>query len=248
MYKFFVLIFIAAYSTVSLAERCQPLLAPKLDDWTGVYPTFAQNGFEFLKQPISVSQQEAQTLVNDIRSYFIERNLPITHQNLPVLEHDRFVPGNDEFTFSPRLYNFLHNTKHPVFKKIYAQVNEVLKNPKEYLERGIPCEKIHVALRVGFTEAPLYEGLKENPEIVYHQDKLYTRILAPLLGTPTEVYCPILNKRMDLPLGQGTLITGKMLSVKKATWHRAQGIFPEDRVLLVITCTEMTELERLRYF
>jgi len=245
--RFFFLFFIAIASASTFAERCQPLLASKLDNLNGFQPTFSNNGFEFLTSPLSISELEAQTLVDDIRRYFNERNLDLSHQNLPVLEGNLHLAVSNEFSYSPRLLDYLRNTRHPIYRKIHEQVLQIVQNPKKYLERGIPCEKIEVALRIGFKEAPLYKAFEISIETTYHQDILYTRILAPLLGSPTEVYCPILERRMDLPMRVATLITGNKLSKKNATWHRAQGIFDEDRVLLVLTCTSMTEWERSQF-
>lgn len=202
-------------------------------------PNMKQHGFEFLREPFFISTSEAQSLVNAIRSYFEFNGYPLKYVGLPLsndpslMEHVQGMPAN-KF-----LAEYLLDIGEPTYLKLRLQAQEMLKNIKKYFPESYAiCERFHMSLRVGFKESPLYEKTAFGQNLQrFHQDQVYTRLLAPLLGLPTEIYSPTLKTRLNIPMGITTKITGTLLNAETATYHRVQELKQEDRALLVVTCT-----------
>ncbi len=208
-----------------------------------LHPNMKQHGFEFLRAPISISTDEAQSLVNAVRAYYKNKGYPLKFVSLPILDNFDFAERVDKIIADQFLQKYLINISEPTYLKIRTQIETLMKNFNTYFPEDVICEDFHMGLRIGFQESPLYEKTDFGAKLQkFHQDGGFTRILAPLLGLPTEIYSSILKTRLDLPMGIATRITGKDLDLTKATFHRVRELAAEDRVLLVITCGKEPEI------
>jgi len=244
------LLFICFVVHAAFAKPCDAILAPKIFDFSTIHPTIKKHGFEFLKGPIDIAREEAQGLVDSVRQYFKINDLPIHHINVAVMDEDKYLVTHRAFPSNRDVQKYLLQNNNPTLLKIRSQVGEILANPEKYIQlSGYPCEVLTVGLRIGFKESPLYdhshyeEGeIKELANkgreffLSFHQDQVFTRIISTLLGTPTELYSPYHNMRMDIPIGTGTHIIGEYVDKEVAAWHRAPALLPEDRIFLVISC------------
>ena len=208
-----------------------------------LYPNMKMHGFEFLRAPISISTDEAQSLVNAVRVYYQNKDYPLKFVSLPLLDDFRFAESVENINVDQFLQKYLIHISEPTYLKIRTQVEKLMQNFKTYFPEDVICEDFNMGLRIGFQESPLYEKTDFGAKLQrFHQDGGFTRILAPLLGLPTEIYSPVLKTRLDLPMGIATRITGKDLDLTKATFHRVPELAAEDRVLLVITCGKRPEV------
>lgn len=210
-------------------------------DISKLNPSVEEHGFQFLSEPIEITKSEAQQLVDSIREFYKIKERKIENVNVAVLDSPKYWERFQELHSDSVVQKYLLSIQHPVFEKIRSQVSRITQNMGEYFPEFQLCENIHVGLRIGFKEAPLYKNTIHDKSFEkFHQDRNYYRILAPLLGAPTEIFSNHFRKRIDLPVGRGTIMMGTLAQTEKikAIFHRAPALADEDRVLLVVTCTE----------
>ena len=172
-------------------------------------PSLEEHGFQFLSEPIEITKSEAQHLVDSIREFYKIKERKIENVNVAVLDSPNFWERFQELHSDSVVQKYLLSIQHPVFEKIRSQVSRITQNMSEYFPDSQLCESIHVGLRIGFKEAPLYKNtIFDKSFEKFHQDRNYYRTLAPLLGASTESFSNHFRGRMDPPAGRGTIMMG----------------------------------------